>query len=79
MAIRHANPSAMRHLPQVELSFVLIPQFAGKFFKKKKSLYFVAMMVQRVKIYQAPKLLSFVAYETEQSADKLGVACRVFF
>jgi hypothetical protein len=28
VAIRHANPSAMRHLPQAQLSFVLIPQFA---------------------------------------------------
>jgi hypothetical protein len=67
----------MHHLPQAQLSFVLIPGFAGKFLKKKK-LYFVATMVQRVKIFQAPKLLAFVAYETEQSADKLGVACSWF-
>jgi hypothetical protein len=31
-AIRHANPSAMRHVPQAQLSFILIPQFAGNFF-----------------------------------------------
>jgi hypothetical protein len=77
VAIWHANRSAMRHLPQAELSIVLIPQFAGNFFLKKK-LYFVAMMVQRVKIFQAPKFLAFVAYETEQSADKVGVACSWF-
>jgi hypothetical protein len=57
VAIRHANPSALRHVPQAQLSFVLIPQFAGKVIKNK--------MVQRVKIFQAPKLLAFVAYETE--------------
>jgi hypothetical protein len=37
VAIRHASPSVMRRLPQPQLSFVLIPQFAGKFFLKKKS------------------------------------------
>jgi hypothetical protein len=79
VAIRHANPSALRHVPQAQLSLLLIPQFAGNFFfKKKKRLYFVATMVQRVKIFQAPKLLAFVAYETEQSADKVGVACSWF-
>ncbi len=54
-------------------SFVLIPQFAGEFkIKKKKKLYFVATMVQRVKIFQAPKLLAFVAYETRAECRQTG-------
>jgi hypothetical protein len=39
VAIRHANPTAMGHLPQAQLSFVLIPQFAGNYFLKEKALF----------------------------------------
>jgi hypothetical protein len=72
VAIWHANPSVMHRLPQAQLSFVLIPQFAGKFSLKTKALFRGNDGMQRVKIFQAPKLLAFVAYETRAECRQTG-------
>jgi hypothetical protein len=73
------TPSAMRHLPQAQLSFVLIPQFSGNFFLKKEALFRGNDGVQRVKIFQAPKLLAFVAYEIRAECRQTGsIACSWF-
>jgi hypothetical protein len=76
VAIRHANPSVMHRLPQAQLSFVLIPQFAGKFSLKTKALFRGNDGVQRFSKH--PNYLHLLLTRPEQSADKLGVACSWF-